>query len=53
MRSKIQFANEKVEKAFEKLRESDEELYKFVLRAFKDIEENVFLWNPNSEEVNS
>jgi mRNA-degrading endonuclease RelE of RelBE toxin-antitoxin system len=42
MKSKIQFANDKVERAFKKLKESDEELYKFVLRAFKDIEENVF-----------
>ena len=42
MKSKIQFTNNKVKKAFEKLKRSDSKLYKFVLRAFEDIEENIF-----------
>lgn len=42
MKSDIQFANEKVEKAFEKLKKEDEKMHKFILRAFEDIERNVF-----------
>lgn len=42
MKSKVQFTNDKVKKAFEKLKRSDPKLYKFILRAFEDIEENVF-----------
>ncbi|MBR9701984.1 type II toxin-antitoxin system YoeB family toxin [Candidatus Pacearchaeota archaeon] len=42
MKSELQFANSKVGKAFEKLKNSDEKLYNFICRAFKDIEENVF-----------
>ena len=42
MRSKMQFVNEKVKFAFEDLEKSDSKLYKFILRAFRDIEENVF-----------
>jgi len=42
MKSKVQFINDKVKKAFEKLKRSDSKLYKFILRAFEDIEENVF-----------
>ena len=42
MQSEIQFANDKVKKAFEKLKKSDTKLYKFVCRAFEDIEANVF-----------
>ena len=42
MQSEIQFADERVRKAFEKLKKKDPTLYKFVCRTFKDIEENVF-----------
>lgn len=42
MKSKVQFAGDKVKKTFEELELKDPELYKFILRAFKDIEENVF-----------
>ena len=43
--SKITFAEDKLKKAFEKLKEDkteDTQLYKFLVRAFKDIEENAF-----------
>jgi len=43
--SKIIFADEKVKKAFEKLKKGkteDTQLYEFLVRAFKDIEENAF-----------
>ena len=42
MKSKIQFVNEKINESFDKLEKEDNKLYKFILRAFKDIEENVF-----------
>ena len=42
MKSKIQFANEKVKEAFGKLEKEDNNMYKFISRAFSDIEENVF-----------
>jgi len=42
MESKIQFADERVKKAFEKLEIKDNKMYKIILRAFEDIEENVF-----------
>jgi hypothetical protein len=42
MESKIKFVNEKIEKGFNDLEKSDPELYKFVLRAFEDIEKNSF-----------
>ncbi len=42
MKSKIQFANEKVKSSFERLEKADPNLYKFVLRSFKDIEQNAF-----------
>ncbi|MEA3413948.1 MAG: hypothetical protein U9Q99_00265 [Nanoarchaeota archaeon] len=42
MESKIQFANEKIKKAFDKLQEENLKMYEIILRAFKDIEENVF-----------
>jgi hypothetical protein len=42
MKSNIQFVNEKVKDAFENLEEGNNKMYKFLLRAFKDIEENVF-----------
>jgi len=42
MKSRIQFADEKTKIAFEDLERRDSRLYKFILRAFKDIEENVF-----------
>lgn len=43
--SRIQFANEKVKKAFEELKNCkicEKDLYKHLVRAFKDIEENAF-----------
>lgn len=43
--SKIIFAEKKLKKAFEKLKDGkteDAELYDFLVRAFKDIEENAF-----------
>ncbi len=43
--SKIQFADEKVKKAFEELKSSDRkdrELYGWLVQAFKDIEKNAF-----------
>lgn len=42
MKSRVQFANEKIKAAFDKLSKTDSNLYKFVLRAFKDIEKNAF-----------
>lgn len=42
MKSKIQFANEKIKESFDKLKREDNKMYNFILRAFKDIEENVF-----------
>lgn len=42
MQSKIKFTNEKVKKAFEKLEIKNNKMYKIILRAFEDIEENVF-----------
>ena len=43
--SNVIFADTKVKKAFKKLQDSkaeDQQLYKFLVRAFKDIEENAF-----------
>jgi len=43
--SKITFAEDKLKKAFEKLKDGkteDTKLYEFLVRAFKDIEENAF-----------
>ena len=43
--SKIKFADEKVKKAFEELEHStteDQQLYKFLVQAFKNLEENAF-----------
>lgn len=43
--SKVKFVNEKLQKAFENLKESkleDKNLYGWLERAFKDIEENTF-----------
>ena len=42
MKSKIQFANDKVMKAFEELKKNDKRLYDFISRAFDDIEDNAF-----------
>jgi len=42
MKSKIQFANEKVRKAFDKLEKSDFKLYNHILRVFKIIQEDAF-----------
>jgi len=42
MKSNIQFVNEKIENAFNRLRKEDEEFYRILERAFKDIENNAF-----------
>jgi Txe/YoeB family toxin of Txe-Axe toxin-antitoxin module len=42
MKSKLQFVNEKVGEAFKKLEKEDSKMYKFLLRAFNDIENNAF-----------
>ena len=42
MKSKIQFVNEKVKKAFKKLKDEDPKMHSFILRAFDDIENNAF-----------
>lgn len=40
--SKIQFADEKVQRAFQELERDESDLHKHLVRAFKDIEENSF-----------
>jgi len=45
MNSEISFADEKVKKSFEELKDSKSEekmLYKWICRAFEDLEENAF-----------
>jgi len=45
MKSEINFADEKVQKSFEELENSkyeDKMLYKWICRAFEDLEENAF-----------
>lgn len=42
MKSRIQFVNEKVEKAFKKLKSEDLNMHRFIVRAFEDMEENAF-----------
>lgn len=45
MKSKVVFADIKVKEAFEKLKDSkteDKQLYQWLLRAFKDLEQNAF-----------
>lgn len=42
MQSKIKFVNEKIKKSFEELEKNNPILYKFILRAFRDIEKNAF-----------
>ena len=45
MKSEIKFADEKVQKNFEELKNSkteDKKLYKWICRAFEDLEENGF-----------
>ena len=45
MKSEIKFADEKVKKNFEELQNSkteDERIYKWICRAFEDLEENAF-----------
>jgi Txe/YoeB family toxin of Txe-Axe toxin-antitoxin module len=42
MQSKIQFANNKIRDAFERLENENQKMHKFISRAFEDIEENVF-----------
>ena len=45
MKSEIQFADEKVQKSFESLKDSkseDKMLYKWICRAFEDLEENAY-----------
>jgi Txe/YoeB family toxin of Txe-Axe toxin-antitoxin module len=45
MKSEINFSNEKLKESFEKLKDSkteDKKLYKWICRAFEDLEENAF-----------
>lgn len=42
MKSNIQFINDRIKKAFEKLENDDSKMYKFIVRAFEDIENNAF-----------
>lgn len=42
VKSNIQFANEQIKKAFEKLKTEDRKMHDFITRAFEDIENNVF-----------
>ena len=45
MKSEIKFADEKLQKNFERLKNSkteDQQLYKWIYRAFEDLEKNVF-----------
>ncbi len=45
MKSKIKFAEAKTEKALQDLKDSqteDKKLYKWIFRAFEDLEENAF-----------
>ena len=42
MRSNVQFVNEKLKEAFEKLKDEDSKMYQFISRAFEDIENNAF-----------
>ncbi|MEK6928967.1 MAG: hypothetical protein AABW65_03365 [Nanoarchaeota archaeon] len=42
IKSNIRFADEQVKKAFEKTKLDNVELYKLLLRAFEDIEQNAF-----------
>lgn len=42
MKSEIQFVNEKVKIAFEKLKNEDAKMHNLILRAFEDIENNSF-----------
>ena len=42
MKSNIQFINEKLKNAFEKLKNEDPKMYDFIVRAFEDIKNNAF-----------
>ena len=42
MKSNIQFVNEKIKDAFEKLKDNDPKMHRFISRAFEDIENNAF-----------
>lgn len=42
MQSKIQFADARVKKSFENLKRKNNQMHRIILRAFEDIEENVF-----------
>jgi len=45
MKSEINFADERVERSFDKLKDSrteDQKLHKWICRAFEDLEENAF-----------
>ena len=42
MKSKVQFANEKIKNAFDKLKDEDSKMHGFISRAFEDIENNTF-----------
>ncbi len=42
MKSEIQFVNEKIKAAFEKLKNDDKKMHELILRAFEDIKNNAF-----------
>ena len=42
MRSNIEFVNEQLKKAFDKLKTEDRKMYDMISRAFNDIEDNAF-----------
>jgi Txe/YoeB family toxin of Txe-Axe toxin-antitoxin module len=42
MQSNIQFVNDRIKKAFDKLEKENKKMHKFISMAFEDIEENVF-----------
>jgi len=42
MKSEIQFVNEKIKAAFEKLKNEDKKMHELILRAFEDMENNAF-----------
>ncbi len=54
MKPEINFANEKLQDTFEKLKNSrteDKKLYKWIVRAFEDIEKNVFCGTQISKKL--
>ena len=54
MKSEIKFAEKKIQKSFEKLKNSktqDKKLYKWIYNAFKDLEENAFCGTQISKKL--